>query len=37
MDILHIDKAAFDKLALQDKPVVRPLHEARQGFGGDRR
>lgn len=22
MDILHIDKAAFDKLASQDKPVV---------------
>jgi thioredoxin 1 len=22
MDILHIDKAAFDKLAAQDKPVV---------------
>ena len=22
MDILHIDKAAFDKLTLQDKPVV---------------
>ena len=22
MDILHIDKAAFDKLAAQDKPVI---------------
>ena len=27
MDILHIDKAAFDKLASQDKPVVVVLEE----------